>query len=166
MGEAAFVGMGSNLGDRWEYLRAGLADLAAVDGLSLERASSVYETDPVGPIAQPRFLNAVVCLRAELPPDKLLHQLQRIEARHGRQRELRWGPRTLDLDLLLYGRLQLHTDELVLPHPHLCERAFVLVPLCEIAPDLTHPVTGAPLCGLLQSLSGTTGVQRLGAMGP
>jgi 2-amino-4-hydroxy-6-hydroxymethyldihydropteridine diphosphokinase len=162
MPEPAYVALGSNLGDRWGQLSAALTDLTQLAGVAVDRASSVYETDPVGYVDQPAFLNAVVRLHADLEPPALLDALQEIESRHHRQRLVHWGPRTLDLDLLLYGGRQLDTAELVVPHPRMTERAFVLVPLCEIAPDLRHPVTGQRLAAALLGLPGLEGVRCLG----
>jgi len=163
MAELAYIGIGSNLGDRGAYLAAGLAGLTTVAGVDLEAVSSVYETAPVGYLDQPSFLNAVFAVRTALPPLELLHTMQGIESDHQRQRQIRWGPRTLDLDLLLYGSLQLETEELALPHPHLAERLFVLAPLCEIAPDLHHPATGEPFAASLKRLDGDQSIHRIGA---
>jgi 2-amino-4-hydroxy-6-hydroxymethyldihydropteridine diphosphokinase len=164
MAEIAYIGVGSNLGDRLGYLEAGLGELAAVPGVAIESVSSVYETAPQGYVDQPSFLNAVFSLRANLSPQDLLATMQGIEDRHHRQRRIHWGPRTLDLDLLLFGDRQWCTAELVLPHPHMADRCFVLVPLCEIAPDLRHPLTGRPFRGYAQSLDCACQVRCLGAL--
>jgi 2-amino-4-hydroxy-6-hydroxymethyldihydropteridine diphosphokinase len=163
MPELAYIGIGSNLGDRNAFLTAGIAELAAVADIDIEAVSSVYETAPVGYLDQPSFLNAVFAIRTALPPLELLHTMQRIESDHQRQRQIHWGPRTLDLDLLLYRSLQLETEELTLPHPHLAERLFVLAPLCEIAPDLHHPETDEPFAASLKSLDGDQSIRRVGA---
>ena len=163
MTELAYIGIGSNLGNRSAFLAAGLAELTAIAGVDLEAVSSVYETAPVGYLDQPSFLNAVFSARTALPPLELLRAMQRIESDHQRQRQIHWGPRTLDLDLLLYGPVQFETEELTLPHPHLAERLFVLAPLCEIAPDLRHPATGESLTASLQRLDGDQSIHRVGA---
>ena len=131
----AFLALGSNLGDRWAHLRA------AVDGLpDVVAVSDVYETDPVGgPAGQPPYLNAVVELDTDLSPRELLEVAGRLEAEAGRVRAVRWGPRTLDVDLLLVGDLVVDEPDLQVPHPRLRERAFVLVPLADLAPDLAGP---------------------------
>ena len=139
----AFVGLGSNLGDRLAHLRravAGLPDVVAV--------SQVYETEPVGgPADQGPYLNAVVELDTELDPRALLSVAQRLEAAAGRTRTERWGPRPLDVDVLLVGDLVVSDADLVVPHPRLWERRFVTVPLAELAPDV---VAGGP-GGLVES---------------
>lgn len=134
MGEVrqAFVGGGANLGDRLATLRAAGAALRRWAGVHACESSSFYETEPVGVADQPRFLNVVFAVDSELAPETLLQVLQRIEAEHGRVRERRWGPRTLDLDLLFYTGETRTTAELTLPHPRMFERAFVLVPLREL----------------------------------
>lgn len=128
----AFLGVGSNLGDRWAYLRravAGMPDVVAV--------SPVYETAPVGgPAGQGAFLNCVVELDTDLSPQELLEVCRRLEAEAERVRMERWGPRTLDVDVLLVGDLRVDEPDLVVPHPRMWERAFVLVPLHDLAPDL------------------------------
>jgi 2-amino-4-hydroxy-6-hydroxymethyldihydropteridine diphosphokinase len=134
----AFIGLGSNLGDREENVRAALERLSELGPL---RASTVRETDPVGLTEQPMFLNAVAEVRTELPARELLASLLAIERDLGRDRtvEQRWGPRTIDLDLLLYGGEVVDEPGLTVPHPRLAERLFVLEPLHELAPDLVLP---------------------------
>ena len=139
MGRRAFVALGGNLGDRGAHLAAARAALDATDGVELVAASSEHETDPVGgPGGQGPFLNAVVELSVELGPRALLERLLAIEAARGRDRarEERWGPRTLDLDLLWMEGVDLREPDLVVPHPRLTSRAFVLAPLAELAPEL------------------------------
>lgn len=128
----AFVGIGSNLGDRRAYLAGAVAALPDVVGVS-----PVYETDPVGgPGGQGPFLNAVVELATDLTPHQLLGAAQAAEAAASRVRRERWGPRTLDVDILLVGDLRVHGDELTVPHPRMWQRGFVLVPLADLAPDV------------------------------
>lgn len=139
----AFIALGSNLDDPAGQVRSGLRALGGIEGATLERASSLYRSAPWGLVDQPGFVNAVACLQTTLTPHALLEGLQAIEAEHGRRRDgPRWGPRTLDLDLLLYDRLCIEDDTLELPHPRMAERAFVLLPLAELAPDLDIPGTG------------------------
>lgn len=137
--ETAYIGLGSNMGDRAAYLRAAVRALDTLTEISLVRVSSIYLSPAVGPGCQGDYYNAAAACRTALPPRALLGQLMRIENNHGRQRSIHWGPRTLDLDLLLYGEHRINAPDLQLPHPHLLVRDFVLAPLCEIAPDLRHP---------------------------
>ena len=133
----AYIGLGANLGDREATIQAAVAGLPGVVGVSTLR-----ETDPVGITDQPRFLNGVAVLETELPPRELLDVLLAVESRLGRERRERWGPRTIDLDLLLYGDEVIDEDGLTVPHPHLGERRFVLEPLAELAPKLVVPGLG------------------------
>ncbi|MEK6592914.1 MAG: 2-amino-4-hydroxy-6-hydroxymethyldihydropteridine diphosphokinase, partial [Pseudomonadota bacterium] len=131
----AFVALGSNLGDPQRQIAAGFAELAALPQTRVLRRSSVFRSAPVGYADQPDFLNAVACIATGLSPQELLKALLAIERCHGRVREFPNAPRTLDLDLALYGNLILHEHGLTIPHPRMHERAFVMVPLAEIAPD-------------------------------
>jgi 2-amino-4-hydroxy-6-hydroxymethyldihydropteridine diphosphokinase len=161
--QRAYVGLGSNLGDRAASLREALAGLAATPGVARVVASAVYETEPVGP-PQRRYLNAVAALDTTLGPAALLARLLELERAAGRRRGAeRNAPRTLDLDLLLVGDACLDTPELVLPHPRLHERAFVLVPLAELAADVVHPRLGLRIDALLARLPDRGGVRRVGA---
>jgi len=139
--ERVFVGLGANLGDARVTLAAAVKALENHPGITLVAMSSLYRTAPVDATG-PDYINAVVELRTTLAPLQLLQALQAIEADHGRQRPYRHAPRTLDLDLLLYGQRQADDPQLTLPHPRLHRRAFVLEPLAELAPDLTHPRLG------------------------
>ncbi|MGC1783159.1 MAG: 2-amino-4-hydroxy-6-hydroxymethyldihydropteridine diphosphokinase [Acidobacteriaceae bacterium] len=149
----AYIGLGSNLEDREANMRSAITALRRIG--SVEKISSFYETEPVGTISQPDFLNAVVTLQTELSPEYLLAALLRIERDHGRDRSATppKGPRTLDLDLLAYDDLVLETPSLTLPHPSLAGRRFVLVPLAEIAPEWRHPVNRKTASQLLAELS-------------
>ena len=146
------IALGSNLGDRAGFLLAGLARLAALEGFELEDLSQVYQTEPVGPAGQGPYLNAVLRGQTTLPPRELLQELLRIEESLGRVRQQRWGPRTLDLDLLDYGGLVLEEPGLTLPHPRLHQRPFVLVPLGDVAPNWLHPTLGKTAAELLADL--------------
>ena len=142
----AFVGLGSNLGERETTLWKALEGLGATEGIEVVAVSSFRETDPVGVVDQPRFVNAAAALETSLRPRELLERLLDVERALGRDRavEERWGPRTLDLDLLLYGGESIDEPGLEVPHPRLTERAFVLEPLLELDPDLRLP-DGRPL---------------------
>jgi len=135
----AWLGLGSNMGRRAEMLAAALQALDAQEGLALLAASSVYETDPVGVTDQPAFLNMVAHFRCALSPVALLNALQAVESDLRRIRTRRWGPRTIDVDVLLLGAMQIDTGRLTVPHPEMTNRQFVLVPLAELAPDLPLP---------------------------
>jgi 2-amino-4-hydroxy-6-hydroxymethyldihydropteridine diphosphokinase len=137
----AYVGLGSNLGEREATLRDALARLDEVEGIDVVAVSSFRETDPVGKVDQPRFLNAAAAVETSLGPRELLDALLEVERSLGRDRsqEERWGPRTIDLDLLLYGDETVDEPGLEIPHPRLAERAFVLEPLLELDPGLRMP---------------------------
>lgn len=139
----AYIGLGSNLADPVKQVRSALGDLSAIPGTRCVMHSSLYLSAPLGPANQPDYINAVAAVDTTLPAHDLLSALQDIEKRHGRTRTgEKWGPRILDLDLLLYGMERFHDDDLIIPHPGLCERNFVLYPLYEIAPRLTLPGLG------------------------
>lgn len=160
----AFVGLGSNLGDRERSIRAALDDLSRIPATAVVRASSLYDTEAQGEAAQPPYLNAVAELTTDRPPRQLLWHLLLIEARLGRERRRRWGPRPIDLDLLLYESRVVDEPDLVLPHPRLTERPFVLVPLDEIAPELRHPVEGRTIHEILRERRFTAEVRWRGRL--
>lgn len=132
----AFLGLGSNLGDRVERLQGAVDELARIAGVRVMAISRVYETAPVGGPPQDAYLNAVVAIETDLEPRDLLRRGQEIEARADRVRAERWGPRTLDVDVLLIDDMRLDDDDLTIPHPRMWERGFVLAPLRDLAPDL------------------------------
>ena len=139
-----YIGLGSNLNGPVAQLRRAFAELEQLPQISDAKHSRLYRSKPLGAQGQPDYFNAVLALQTGIEPYELLRQLRRIEEMHGRCRspETRWGPRTLDLDLLMYGELALQTHELTLPHPELHKRSFVLYPLAELAPDLMIPGHG------------------------
>lgn len=141
------IALGSNLGDSLAILEAALIALDEHPDIVLLSHSRWHKTAPVGP-PQPDYLNGCALLQTTLEPLPLLEQLLAIELRFGRVRGERWGPRSLDLDMLLYADQRIDTDRLQIPHPRMCERAFVLVPLAEIAPDWVEPVTGLTIAAL------------------
>lgn len=149
----AYVAVGSNLGDRWGNLALAARELRARPGIVVRRTSRVYDTSPLGP-DQPRYLNAVLELETALAPERLLDVLLDIERVARRRRSRRWGPRTLDLDLLLYEDRVLRTPALVLPHPGLISRRFVLAPLGELCPGRVVPGTDATVAELLRRAPG------------
>ena len=155
-----FVGLGSNLGERESMIRLALEDLSRLPETKLVRASSLYDTEPVGEVDQPNFLNAVAQLETELSARQLLWNLLLIEKRLGRVRTRRWGPRTMDLDLLLYGDEVIEDSDLRVPHPELAHRSFVLVPLIELDPLLVHPVTRETLLHLVSRLNTRPPIKR------
>ena len=151
-----YLGLGSNMGDRRRNLEAALDALRAHPQITVSAVSSFLETDPVGgPPAQGRFLNAAAKIETDLSPEALLEELKRVERALGRKPGPRWGPREIDLDILLYGDTILETEALTIPHPRMRERRFVLEPLAEIAPTARNPVTGLSVRDLLEKVSGT-----------
>jgi 2-amino-4-hydroxy-6-hydroxymethyldihydropteridine diphosphokinase len=147
-----YLALGSNLGDRRANLREAVARLGA--RVAIERISSLYETEPAYVLDQPRFLNAALRGRTTLAPAELLAFLKQIERELGREAGLRFGPRVIDLDILLYDDLALESDALTIPHPRMAERPFVLAPLAEIAPALLPPGWDAPIEQLAQTVRG------------
>jgi 2-amino-4-hydroxy-6-hydroxymethyldihydropteridine diphosphokinase len=141
--EQAWVGLGANLGDPVAMVRQAFKALDELDGVRVASRSPLYRTPPMGPPGQPDYINAVAGLDTDRSPESLLESLLALESRMGRQRDgTRWGPRVIDLDLLCYGDRQQQSDFLTLPHPGIAERAFVLVPLAAVAPELEIPGVG------------------------
>jgi len=136
----AYLGLGSNLGDREGTLRRAIELIGTAPSVRVDSVSSFYETEPVGFVEQGRFINAAACVKTTLSAHELLRVCQGVEYALGRVRTIKWGPRTLDIDILLYGDDVLDTEDLKVPHPLMHERRFVLEPLSEIAPDAFHPV--------------------------
>jgi 2-amino-4-hydroxy-6-hydroxymethyldihydropteridine diphosphokinase len=159
--ERVFIALGSNLGDRAAWLRQAQEKLFSAPTVQLVAASAVYETEPVGKIDQPAFLNQVLEVRTTLAPENLLSRLLQVERELGRVRSERWGPRNIDLDLLAFGNRQANTSRLVLPHPELHRRRFVLQPWVEIAPEFIVPGFPATVEELLQNCGDNNRVQKI-----
>lgn len=165
----AVLAVGSNMGERTEYLRLALADLDAADGVEVLAGSDLIETDPVGGVEQADFLNGAIAVRTTLSPWQLLDLAQHIEQRAQRERIVRWGPRTLDVDVITWGDLQLDDPQLTIPHPRAHERAFVLQPLISLAQQLNQdiPLTGqAPVRELIASAADRNGLRPAGVRIP
>ncbi len=150
-----YLGLGTNLGEREANLHAAAAALSPA--VHILRASTIIETEPWGYKEQPRFLNQVLEAETSLSPHQLLAYVKALEARLGRAPSFRYGPRLIDIDILFYGEETIHLNDLIIPHPRLAEREFVLRPLCEIAPDLRHPQTGKSMKELLNALESAKG---------
>ncbi len=159
-----YVGIGSNVGEREVTIRKAVDELAALPQTQLVRLSSLYDSDPVGVLDQPPFLNAVAVLETDLTPRQLLWNLNLVESRLGRVRTERWGPRTIDLDILFYSNLVLDEPDLTLPHPEIENRAFVLIPLNELDPFLPHPRSGLVVSEMLKRLKSHPPVRRRGRL--
>lgn len=157
----AYIALGSNLGDRRATLERAVREIDGLESTRVVVRSTLIETDPVGPVAQGRYLNGVVHVQTKLTPRALLESLLAIESELGRDRtgDLRWGPRTADLDLLIFGDLQIDDPGLHVPHPRLAERRFVLEPLCEIAPGLVVPGLGKSVRELFNALTQAEGAE-------
>ena len=153
------IALGSNLGDRLTTLEKAIVALDKIPSINLKSHSSWYQTAPVGP-PQPDYLNGCALLEVQLPPQKLMSTLLAVEKEFGRVRRQRWGARTLDLDIIFLGDLVIDTPNLKVPHPRREERAFVLMPLAEIAPDWLDPLTGKTVKQLLQGVD-CSGVQLI-----
>jgi 2-amino-4-hydroxy-6-hydroxymethyldihydropteridine diphosphokinase len=159
VGVTAYLGLGSNLGDRLENLRKAVRHLSRIPGITVVRSSRIYETDPVGGPDQPDFLNSVLEIDTMLTPRDLLNACLDVEDTLGRQRGVRWGPRAIDIDVLTYGDEDVFEEDLEIPHPRMHERGFVLVPLLELTAD--PPLPGARTIATLRLGAGMLGGVRL-----
>jgi len=161
MGHIAFIGIGSNMGDKVRRCEEAISEVLKVDNHTLLAKSSFYKTQPVGYTEQDWFVNGVIKIETELEAFDLLRALKTIEGRMGRLETFRWGPRAIDLDLLFFDGTCLETPEVQIPHPRIQERQFVLVPLAEIDPDLLHPVFKKSVRRLLEDMKEDQGVEKL-----
>ena len=161
MRHIAYIGIGSNVGDKARQCEQGISEIQKLDRHRLLARSSLYKTQPIGYTEQDWFINLVIKIETEMDAPALLSSLKEIESRLGRVETLRWGPRTIDLDILFFNDHQIQTDELTVPHPLIQDRQFVLVPLAEIDPNLTHPVLKKTVKELLEGLPEDQGVERL-----
>jgi len=158
----AYIALGSNRGDRELNLLRAVAEIGKLPGCRVTGVSAFYETSPVGVIDQPSFYNGVLRLATELSPRELLERLLHIESKvFGRIRTVQWGPRPIDLDLLLYGSMIVKEEGLIVPHPRMAERRFVLQPLNDLAPGLMHPALGRTVANLLETLRSDESVVKL-----
>jgi len=150
----AYIGLGSNVGDRKHNIDTSLENLASVDGIDLLKRSDFIETEPLGGLEQPGYINSVAEIKTSLGPQSLLKKINEIENKLGRQRDKKWASRTIDMDILLFGETILNTAELTIPHPQMHLRSFVLSPLCQLNPLLVHPVLEEPVEVLAERLGG------------
>ena len=161
MGHVAYIGIGSNIGDKLNNCQKAISEILKVDRHKLLAKSSLFKTQPVGYTSQDWFVNGVIKIETDLEAPELLHTLKTIEAQMGRSESFRWGPRTIDLDILFFDDIEIHTEELQIPHPLIQDRRFVLVPLVEIDRNLIHPVLKKTIQRLLTDLKEDQGVQKL-----
>ena len=159
-----YLSLGTNLGDRWANLRNALRMLSEAQGVQVRRCSQVYETEPWGVTEQPKFLNCVVEAAVSLGPEPLLVLCKEVEREIGRLPGPRWGPRLIDLDILLYGTQAIELPNLEIPHPRLHLRAFALVPLAELNPQVLHPVLRQSVEDLAHTVEGRNGVKAAGEL--
>ncbi|MRX72983.1 2-amino-4-hydroxy-6-hydroxymethyldihydropteridine diphosphokinase [Bacillus lacus] len=159
MNHSVFLALGSNIEDREQHLASAVKKLANHESIRVTKISSIYETDPVGYTDQGKFLNQVIQIKTDLSALELLSETQEIEASLGRKREIKWGPRTLDLDILLYNHENIETETLKVPHPRMLERSFVLIPLAEVAPELQLPQNHVKITDTLDKLIDKKGVR-------
>jgi len=160
----AYVSFGSNLEDRLKNIKRGLQLISRNHSITITQKSSLYETEPVGYEAQGWFLNGIIEIETHVSPHRLLTLLKKVERAMGRKRRIRWGPREIDLDILLYNQRCVDTPSLKIPHPRMHERSFVLVPLVEIAPQVIHPILKKSTEQLLAELSDSKDVKFFGIL--
>ncbi len=161
MKHIAHIALGSNLGDKVRQCEEGIRQIQEVDRNRLLARSSFYKTQPLGYLDQDWFVNGVIKIETDLEPPELLRSLKEIESRLGRRETVRWGPRAIDLDILFFDDEMIQTGELIIPHPHLQERQFVLIPLVEIDRHLIHPLLQKTVLQLLENLKEDQGVEKL-----
>ena len=161
MGHIAYIGIGSNVGDKTYQCKRAISEILKIDRHKLLAESSLFKTKPIGYTSQEWFVNGVIKIETEMEPLELLQMLKTIELQLGRKRTFRWGPRSIDLDILFFDNEEVRTKELQIPHPRLHERQFVLIPLAEIDRHLVHPVLKKTVGKLLEELKEDQGVEKL-----
>ncbi|UCD71335.1 MAG: 2-amino-4-hydroxy-6-hydroxymethyldihydropteridine diphosphokinase [Syntrophobacterales bacterium] len=163
MGNIAFIGIGSNVGDKVKKCRQAITKISQWNENTLLAQSSFYKTEPIGYTQQDWFINCVIEIETSFTAYELLHVLEDIEISMGRERILKWGPRIIDLDILFLNDEIIRCKELTVPHPEVQNRAFVLVPLCEIAGDYIHPLLNKPISQLMADVGDEQGIKKLGS---
>jgi 2-amino-4-hydroxy-6-hydroxymethyldihydropteridine diphosphokinase len=161
MGHIAYIGIGSNIGNKVRHCQKAIAEILKANSHRLLARSSFFKTQPIGYASQDWFVNGVIKIKTELEPIHLVRILKAIESRMGRTKTVRWGPRVIDLDILFYDEKEVKTEEVQIPHPSLHERQFVLIPLAEIDRNLVHPVLKKTVRELLEALKEDQGVEKL-----
>jgi len=161
MGHIAYIGIGSNLGDKLYQCEKAISEILRIDRHKLLARSSLFKTQPIGYTPQDWFVNGVIKIETDLEAPELLRTLKTIESQLGRTEAFRWGPRTIDLDILFFDDIEIHTEELQIPHPRIQNRQFVLFPLAEIDQNLIHPVLKKTVQELLNNFKKDQGVERL-----
>ena len=161
MGHIAYIGIGSNLGDKLYYCEKAISEILKINRHKLLAKSSLFKTEPIGYTSQDWFVNGVIKIETDLEPSELLQTLKTVEAHLGRTETLRWGPRTIDLDILFFDDIQIQTGELKVPHPLIQDRKFVLIPMAEIDRNLVHPVLKKTVQELLNDFQEDQKVEKL-----
>jgi len=161
MGHISYIGIGSNLGDKLHHCEKAISEILKIDRHKLLAKSSLFKTQPIGYTSQNWFVNGVIKIETDLEAPELLRTLKTIESQLGRTETFRWGPRTIDLDILFLDDIEIHTEELQIPHPLIQDRQFVLIPLAEIDRNFIHPVLKKTVQELLNNFKEDQGVERL-----
>jgi dihydroneopterin aldolase/2-amino-4-hydroxy-6-hydroxymethyldihydropteridine diphosphokinase len=161
MGHIAYIGIGSNLGDKLKHCEKAISEILKIDCHKLLAKSSFFKTQPIGYISQDWFVNGVIKIETDLEAPELFRTLKAIESRLGRVKTFRWGPRTIDLDILFFDEVEIHTEEIQIPHPLIQDRQFVLIPLAEIDRNFIHPVLKKAVQELLSNFKEDQGVEKL-----
>lgn len=161
MGHIAYIGIGSNLGDKLQNYERAISEILKIDRHRLITKSSLFKTQPIGYTAQDWFVNGVIKIETDLKPHDLLQALKTIESQLGRAKTFRWGPRTIDLDILFFDDIEIQTEELQIPHPSIQDRGFVLIPLVEIDRNLVHPTLKKTVREFLENLREDQGVEKI-----
>jgi 2-amino-4-hydroxy-6-hydroxymethyldihydropteridine diphosphokinase len=161
MGHIAYIGIGSNLGDKLKHCEEAISEILKIDCHKLIAKSSFFKTQPIGYTSQDWFVNGVIKIETDLEAPELFRTLKAIESRLGRVKTFRWGPRTIDLDILFFDEVEIHTEELQIPHPLIQDRQFVLIPLAEIDRNFIHPVLKKAVQELLSNFKEDQGVEKL-----